>query len=173
MKRLLLVVVVVGAALLISISGGSAATVIAFPLDQFIGVPPGSTQDMGTVPVPPEAQGLVCVVIAVNNESVHPGSGVTFTSDGNTVTLSDIESSSGKVTTGTLLLSGTTIHAEALIGPDGIFSGGADANFVCPEGTSVTTPTTTPTTTTLPPTTTTTVVPGGSEVVVVQPAFTG
>ena len=123
---------------------------------------------MGSVPVPPEAQGLVCVVATVNNESVHPGSGVTFTSGGQSVTLNDIESEAGKITTGTLLLSGTTIDAQAIIGPDGIFSGGADANFVCPEPTTTTTATTTTTTTTTTePPTTTTLPP------VIPPKFTG
>lgn len=128
----------------------------------------GSWHEWGSGDVPAELQGLQCtvVVVAANQSSVHPGSNLSITSGGTSVTAEDVESAPGAVTKahGVLNLSSTWI-VEAQLGGDGVASFGGSAELTCEP----------PPTTTEPPTTTTSTTAtsvGGISVSTTQPPST-
>ena len=125
--------------------------------------PVGSWHEWGSGDVPAELQGLECtvVVVAANQpESVHPGSNLSITSGGSSVTAEDVESVPGAVTEARGVLSlGSTWIVEAQLGGDGVASFGGSAELTCEPPPPTTTEPPTTTTTTEPPTTTTTTEP--------------
>jgi hypothetical protein len=116
---------------------------------------------LGAATVPAELVGTSCGVStrAENNDSVHPGNDVVVSSGTDSVTLVDVEGSSGKVTTASSPLTlGTEVTITLIMGSDGVFSGGAAAFVVvdCTPPTTTTTTSSTSTTTTTTSSTTTT-----------------
>ena len=120
-------------------------------------------------PTTPESLGLevgaVCSVSAVgfNQSSPHLNDDVQVGDASAFVTLADVEAYPDKMTEadGVLVLP-ALISYVLIMGPDGIYSGGLNVIFDCPETPTTTAPTTTtttpdesPTTTTTPPQTTT------------------
>ncbi|HDH02677.1 MAG TPA: LPXTG cell wall anchor domain-containing protein [Actinobacteria bacterium] len=125
---------------------------------------PGEFQQVGpTATVPDDLIGAACVVSgsSINPDSVHLGNNLWIRSNGDAVTLFDVEREGGFVGTasGTLIL-GSTIWVEVEFGDGDVlagmrrqtFSGGIVVTIDC---TPPSTTTTGATTSTLPPTTTT------------------
>ncbi len=121
---------------------------------------PGSTVELGRVPIDQDLAGPQCTWEAsvTNQESVHPGNDLIVRSGESVLVLSDIESAADKTTTesGSAYLSGEVV-VSLRIGPDGIFSGGLDVTIRYDQCTPVTTaPPATAAPTTPAPTTPTT-----------------
>ena len=114
-------------------------------------------------PTTPESLGLevgaMCNVHAVgfNQSSPHPGNDVQVGDASAFVTLADVEAYPDKLTEADgLLVLPALISYVLIMGPDGVYSGGLNVIFDCPETSTTTAPTTTTTTPDESPTTTTT-----------------
>jgi len=105
----------------------AAAATFEIPIDTVVRADPGSLTELADIQTPPEFIGLECVGIAqaVNQDSVHPGNDLILATGDTTVTLFDVEGSSGKVTgaSGAVKL-GETVNVMLSMGSDGVFSGG-------------------------------------------------
>jgi hypothetical protein len=160
----LAVLVGVGATLVVTAGavGAQDGGIVEIPLGTVVRADPGAEVSLNSVAVPTELVGLECSVQSrsENNSSVHPGNDLVVTSGAESVVLSDVEGSAGKVTTATATVTlGDDIAVTLIMGPDGVFSAGARAAIVLecivPETTTTTTTTTTiPTETTVSTTTT-------------------
>jgi hypothetical protein len=160
----LAVLVGVGAILVVAAGavGAQDGGIVEIPLGTVARTDPGAEVSLDSVAVPTELVGLECSVQSrsENNSSVHPGNDLVVTSGAESVVLSDVEGSAGKVTTATATVTlGDDIAVTLIMGPDGVFSAGARAAIVLecivPETTTTTTTTTTiPTETTVSTTTT-------------------
>lgn len=155
-------VALIGVALAFAIPGAGAqdAGRVEIPLGTVVYSAPGVATVLGAATVPAELVGTSCGVStrAENNDSVHPGNDVVVSSGTDSVTLVDVEGSSGKVTTASSPLTlGTEVTITLIMGSDGVFSGGAAAFVVvdCTPPTTTTTTTTSSTSTTTSSTTTT------------------
>lgn len=154
----------------VGIPSGAAQEVglVEIPVGTVVRSDPGVTTLLGVATVPEELVGTSCGVRtrAENNESVHPGNDLVVASGGGSVTLVDVEGSSGKITVASSPLTlGTEVTITLIMGRDGVFSGGASSFVVvdCTPPTSTTT-TTTSTTTTSSTTTSTTTVPASTTI---------
>ena len=142
----------------ISNVGAQSPGLVEIPIGTVVRSAPGVATLLGGAPVPEDLVGTSCGVTtrAENNESVHPGNDLVVASGTDSVTLFDVEGSSGKVTTANSPLTlGTDVRITLTMGSDGVFSGGASASVVVdctPPTTTSTVPTTT--STSLAPTTT-------------------
>ena len=102
---------------------GAGAAVAEFTIGLEITEGPPGSGPTTTTSVPADAQGRVCTFTITNNESSRPRppdtitSDVTFSSDGRTLTLVNVERSNGAVTTGQLLV-GATVTATITRGAD-------------------------------------------------------
>lgn len=146
-------------------SAGAQDGRVEIPVGTVVRTAPGVTTVLGIAPVPDALVGTSCGVStrAENNRSVHPGNDLIVESGGDRVRLSDVEGGAGKVTTADSALTlGTEVRITLIMGPDGVFSGGASAFVVVdctPPTTSSTSTSTTTTSSTVPATTTPTVAP--------------
>lgn len=154
-------VALIGVALAFAIPGAGAqdAGRVEIPLGTVVYSAPGVATVLGAATVPAELVGTSCGVStrAENNDSVHPGNDVVVSSGTDSVTLVDVEGSSGKVTTASSPLTlGTDVTITLIMGSDGVFSGGAAAFVVvdCTPPTTTTTTTSSTSTTTSSTTTT-------------------
>lgn len=139
-------------------SAGAQDGRVEIPVGTVVRTAPGVTTVLGVAPVPDALVGTSCGVStrAENNRSVHPGNDLIVESGGDRVRLSDVEGGAGKVTTADSALTlGTEVRITLIMGPDGVFSGGASAFVVV----DCTPPTTSSTSSTVPATTTPTVAP--------------
>jgi hypothetical protein len=155
--------VLVGVGAILVVAAGAAGAqdggIVEIPLGTVVRTDPGAEVSLDSVAVPTELVGLECSVQSrsENNSSVHPGNDLVVTSGAESVVLSDVEGSPGKVTTATSTVTlGDDIAVTLIMGPDGVFSAGARAAIVLecivPEPTITTTTSTT--TTTIPTETT-------------------
>jgi hypothetical protein len=103
-------------------------TQVSIP-DTTVRGPSGSVHLLARLLVPGDLKGHSVTVTAqaVNNESVRSGSNIIIASDGTSFTLNDVESSDGKVTTSSGVLTlGDNVDFSVQLGPKGIFSGGGN-----------------------------------------------
>ena len=131
----LAVLVGVGATLVVTAGavGAQDGGIVEIPLGTVVRADPGAEVSLNSVAVPTELVGLECSVQSrsENNSSVHPGNDLVVTSGPESVVLSDVEGSAGKVTTATATVTlGDDIAVTLIMGPDGVFSAGARAAIV-------------------------------------------
>ena len=130
-------------------AGAQPSGIVEIPLGTVIRTDPGVQTLLASVAVPADLVGQECDVQtqAQNNSSVHPGNDLVVASGAESVVLSDVEGSPGKVTTADATVTlGDNVSVTLIMGPDGVFSAGASAFVVI--GCSA--PVTTTTTTTVP-----------------------
>ena len=158
-KMLLVMTTLLCASVLAASAAHSASESFSLSVDSTQGVfgGPGSTTVLDAHAVPASLVGRVCQVTADvhNNDSVREGTDFLVTSNGVTLTVSNVERSVGDTPpaiVGKLAL-GATLSVSLRFGPEGAASVGTTLLVDCPD--------------TLPPPTTTLVVPG----VVVSPAL--
>ncbi|MEZ5247344.1 MAG: hypothetical protein R2707_19815 [Acidimicrobiales bacterium] len=154
--------------------GAQDAGRVEIPVGTVVRTAPGVETLLGVAAVPPELVGTACGVStrAENNQSVHPGNNLVVASGGASVTLADVEGSSGKVTTANSRLTlGVEVTITLVMGADGVFSGGASAFVVvdCAPATTTTTSTSSSTTTTTASSSTTTTTASSSTTTSVAP----
>jgi hypothetical protein len=150
-----------GAALALGVMGSSAAAAagpdISIRLDEVTFASPGTVVALEQAVVPTALQGQVCTATyaGANNSSVHPGTELVITSNGDTIVLTGVEEVAGAVTsaTGRLTL-GPTVTVSVRIGTDGLSSLGASLDLTCAPAGPDTTPATAVTTVITEPTTT-------------------
>jgi hypothetical protein len=132
-------------------SAAAADDGVKLPTSTVVHAPPGSVVELGRVPIRTDLAGPSCTWTAkvLNQQSVHPGNDVIIRSGQSELTLSGVEDTAGKVTTG----SGSVYLVNEVVvllhmGPDGVFSGGLDLSihYECTPVTTTTAATTTTTT---------------------------
>ena len=109
---------------------------LSVPVTTIIRGSVGSVHELASKDVDQKYQGMVCDVNATaeNQGSVHPGNNIIVSSNGNSVTLADVERSGGVIThaDGKLEL-GSKVEVSLKMGQDKVFSGGMDLNITCVE----------------------------------------
>ena len=134
MKKIITALITMFAVLMLPVSVSAATPAISIPISTIVRGDVGSVHELETATVDNQYVGLTCDVtaVAINQGSVHPNNDLTVASDGNSVTLKDVErESNGTTTAESKLLLGNNLTVSLTLGEDGVFSGGMNVEVNC------------------------------------------